>query len=261
MTPINRNANTSGTQTQKPEDKDAPEYKKKQALMAGPILNMSYQNAAAYDMPESLFTALKDMFEGAVVAQSRTGVISPTKFLEVLRKENEMFRSAMHQDAHEFLNLLLNSVVENIEQHEKRLEAAKAQEENPTENESLTKSNTNAISFPLMTPFPGVGSGKVSAAQWLHDLFEGTLTSETRCLTCENVSQRDEPFLDLSVDLEQHTSVTSCLRRFSEEEMLCERNKFHCDNCGGLQEAEKRMKIRQLDGNPGCSSGTLNARN
>ncbi|KAK1090152.1 hypothetical protein LTR48_008858, partial [Friedmanniomyces endolithicus] len=28
--------------------------------------------------------------------------------------------------------------------------------------------------------------------------------------------------------------------------MLCERNKFHCDNCGGLQEAEKRMKIKRL---------------
>jgi len=65
-------------------------------------------------------------------------------------------------------------------------------------------------------------------------------------LTCENISQRDEVFLDLSVDLEEHSSVTSCLRKFSEEEMLCERNKFHCDICGGLQEAEKRMKIKKL---------------
>ena len=207
---------------------------------------MSYQNAAGYDMTESLFTALKDIFEGAVAAQSRTGVISPSKLLEVLRKENEMFRSAMHQDAHEFLNLLLNSVVENIEQHEKRVKAEKLQEEMPAENGTLTKSNTNTISFPSVVPFPTLGSSKASASQWLHDLFEGTLTSETRCLTCENVSQRDEPFLDLSVDLEQHTSVTSCLRRFSEEEMLCERNKFHCDICGGLQEAEKRMKIKRL---------------
>lgn len=195
-------------------------------------------------MPESLFTALKDIFEGEVSAHSRTGVVSPSKFLEVLRKENEMFRSAMHQDAHEFLNLLLNSIVENIEQNEKRIEAEKAREEKSTESGGLTDTNTNSISFP--TTFPSLEPAKVSPAQWLRDLFEGTLTSETRCLTCENVSQRDEPFLDLSVDLEQHTSVTSCLRRFSEEEMLCERNKFHCDNCGGLQEAEKRMKIKRL---------------
>ena len=77
-------------------------------------------------------------------------------------------------------------------------------------------------------------------------MFEGFLTSETKCLTCENVSRRDEPFLDLSIDIERNSSVTACLRQFSESEMLCERNKFHCDNCGGLQEAEKRMKVKKL---------------
>ena len=237
----------NSSQPQKPEDKDSPEYKKKQALMAGPILNMSYQNATGYDMPESLFTALKDIFEAIVVNQTRSGVVSPTKLLEVLRKENEMFRSAMHQDAHEFLNLLLNAVMENIEAHDKTVKekekekAAKAQEQENEPAEEEEKPDAT-VSFPSILPEPESGS----AAKWLHELFEGTLTSETRCLTCENTSQRDEPFLDLSVDLEQHTSVTSCLRRFSEEEMLCERNKFHCDNCGGLQEAEKRMKIKRL---------------
>lgn len=117
-TPANRNQ-ANQQQPQKPEDKDSPEYKKKQALLAGPVLNMNYQNAAGYEMPESLFTALKDIFEAVVVNQTRSGVVSPTKFLEVLRKENEMFRSAMHQDAHEFLNLLLNAVMENIEAHDK----------------------------------------------------------------------------------------------------------------------------------------------
>src|SRR5271154_683864 len=128
VTSTNRNAGTPPNQSQKTDDKDSPEYKKKQALLAGPILNMSYQNATGYDMPESLFTALKDIFEAAVVNQSRVGVISPIKLLEVLRKEYEMFRSAMHQDAHEFLNLLLNAVVEEIEKHEKRIEAEKEQD-------------------------------------------------------------------------------------------------------------------------------------
>ena len=236
------------TQMQKPEDKDSPEYKKKQALIAGPILNMNYQNTASYDMNESLFTALKDVFEAVVVNPSRNGVISPVKFLEVLRRENEMFRSQMHQDAHEFLNLLLNTVVENVDAYAKRIEAEKVEKDasQPTENGDITTSESPTVSFPSFLPPPLNGVGASSTTRWVHELFEGTLTSETRCLTCENVSQRDEPFLDLSVDLDQHSSVTSCLRRFSEEEMLCERNKFHCDNCGGLQEAEKRMKIKRL---------------
>ncbi|RMZ90784.1 hypothetical protein DV736_g1969, partial [Chaetothyriales sp. CBS 134916] len=231
---------------QKPEDKDSPEYKKKQALMAGPILNMGYQNADAYGMPESLFTSLKDIFEAVVLNEKRSGVISPVKFLEVLRKENEMFRSAMHQDAHEFLNLLLNAVVENIEAHDRKVKEKQllgSEDESDRSSDDLVeRTDTGTVSFPPVLPEPTARS----TTRWLHELFEGTLTSETRCLTCENTSRRDEPFLDLSVDLEQHSSVTACLRRFSEEEMLCERNKFHCDNCGGLQEAEKRMKIKRL---------------
>ena len=58
------------------------------------------------------------------------------------------------------------------------------------------------------------------------------------------MSSRDESFLDLSIDIEQNSSVTACLRQFSASEMLCQRNKFFCDSCCGLQEAEKRMKIK-----------------
>ena len=214
----------------KPEDnKDSPEYKKKQALAQGPVLNMDYDNSSAYAMSESLFTSLKDIFEAIIANPSRIGVVSPHKFLEILRRDNEMFRTPMHQDAHEFLNLLLNELVENVE-HCSKLRIA----ELPDADTALAPTAPHANAFTNTT------SG------WVHELFEGTLTSETRCLTCENTSQRDEAFLDLSVDLEQHSSVTSCLRKFSEEEMLCERNKFHCDNCGGLQEAEKRMKIKRL---------------
>ncbi|KAF2132804.1 cysteine proteinase [Dothidotthia symphoricarpi CBS 119687] len=221
-------AAANGPAANKPEDnKDSPEYKKKQALAAGPVLTMDYENANAYGMSESLFSSLKDIFEAVIAHQSRMGVVSPHKFLEILRRDNEMFRTPMHQDAHEFLNLLLNEVVENVETFSKaritELGDADAGDQALTTTDSNNK-NTG----------------------WVHRLFEGTLTSETRCLTCENTSQRDEVFLDLSVDLEQHSSVTSCLRKFSQEEMLCERNKFHCDNCGGLQEAEKRMKIKRL---------------
>ena len=220
----------------KPEDKEHPDFKKRVALARGPMISMTSDNAGAYEMPESLFTSLKDIFDALLAHKSNVGVVSPNKFLEMLRKENEMFRSAMHQDAHEFLNLVLNEVVSNVEVHSRKLE------------ESIGKQTLNGsaemdgFQKALSSAMPKAASN----SRWVHELFEGTLTSETKCLTCENVSQRDEAFLDLSVDLDEHSSVTACLRKFSEEEMLCERNKFHCDRCGGLQEAEKRMKIKRL---------------
>ncbi|KAK7542742.1 uncharacterized protein J3D65DRAFT_548224 [Phyllosticta citribraziliensis] len=224
------------------ENKDSPEYKKKMAMAAGPVLAMDYENSKSYGMTESLFTCLKDIFEAIISHRSRVGVVSPHKFLEILRRDNEMFRTAMHQDAHEFLNLLLNEVVENVEQYSK-------EQRQIVELETAGKATAESDSGLAVAISPVLGNAIKNAAQntgWVHSLFEGTLTSETRCLTCENTSQRDEAFLDLSVDLEHNTSVTSCLRKFSEEEMLCERNKFHCDNCSGLQEAEKRMKVKRL---------------
>ena len=246
-TPLKPKTPTTGTsarnpggsiQVAKPEDKESPEAKKKAAIALGPSVSLNYENTAAYGMPETLFTAMKDIFEAILAHQSRIGVLSPHKFLEVLRRENEMFRTSMHQDAHEFLNLLLNEVIANVEANTKKIEAESSMNghANPGDFDKALASSRSRMN----------GGATSSDSGWVHDLFEGTLTSETKCLTCENVSQRDEAFLDLSVDLNHHSSVTSCLRNFSEEEMLCERNKFHCDVCGGLQEAEKRMKIKRL---------------
>lgn len=220
----------------KPEDKFSSDFKKKQALLKGPILRMDYDNSNNYGMTESLFTTMKDIFEGVIANQTRMGVVSPTKLVETLKQTNETFRSAMHQDAHEFLNLLLNEVIDTVEADVKTRGAAP---------KALEHSNGSPVS-PRGSVASVATAKAVPNGRWVHDLFQGTLTSETRCLSCETTSQRDEPFIDLSVDIEQHSSVTACLGKFSEEEMLCERNKFHCDNCGGLQEAEKRMKIKRL---------------
>ncbi|WWC73750.1 uncharacterized protein I206_107722 [Kwoniella pini CBS 10737] len=144
------------------------------------------------------------------------GVVTPEDLLRTVKRENEMFRGMMQQDAHEFLGWLLNQIAEEIELLDKHLKEV---------NQTINK-----------------GSGKT----FIQSLFEGVLTNETRCLSCETTSERDELFLDLSIDIEQHTSVTHCLRQFSASEMLCQKNKFYCDSCCGLQEAEKRMKIKKL---------------
>ncbi|TPX08912.1 uncharacterized protein E0L32_009616 [Thyridium curvatum] len=225
----------------KPEDRpDSPEYKKKQAMIKGPVLELTQESATVYGMDECTFTGLKDIFMALRQSETRTGVISPQRFLEIFRRDNEMFRTSMHQDAHEFYGMVLNDVITNVESNARQRQV-KEKEETET---GLSQSVQNALGAGLVangrsgTRSPGTG--------WVHDIFEGVLTSETKCLTCETASQRDETFLDLSIDLEEHSSVTSCLRKFSAEEMLCERNKFHCDHCGGLQEAEKRMKIKKL---------------
>ncbi|CUA67443.1 ubiquitin carboxyl-terminal hydrolase 12/46 [Rhizoctonia solani] len=197
-------------------------HKTTSAPTPAPIVNIG---PVIPPLPPSLFSALRSLFIHIAANPSDKGTVSPRAFVEKLKKENELFRSNMHQDAHEFLNYLLNSIVEDLTLELKA---------GPLED--LSKSVASTSSASNLSPHLTL----------VHDLFEGTLTSETRCLTCETVSSRDESFLDLSIDIERNSSITACLRQFSASEMLCRGDKFFCDSCCGLQEAEKRMKIKKL---------------
>ncbi|KAJ7150380.1 hypothetical protein C8R46DRAFT_1179659 [Mycena filopes] len=188
--------------------------------------------------PPTLFSALRSLFVYISTNPAEKGTVAPRAFIEKLKEFNELFRSTMHQDAHEFLNYLLNKIVEEIEEDRKALE-------NGTATPPVAEDATIASKIPPTVATTNSGTSPQNATL-VHKLFEGVLTSETRCLTCENVSSRDESFLDLSIDIEQNASVTACLRQFSASEMLCQKNKFFCDVCCDLQEAEKRMKIKKL---------------
>ncbi|KAG6841741.1 hypothetical protein C0991_007627 [Blastosporella zonata] len=204
-----------------------PERKYSTASAPEPILPPAVPIPSS---PPSLFSALRSLFLYISTHPQERGTVSPRAFIEKLKELNRVFDNTTHQDAHEFLNYLLNKIVEEVEEERKDLEA----------HEDLSNSVTT---FHSQVPSSGHSTQHNTL---VHRLFEGVLTSETRCLTCETVSSRDESFLDLSIDIEQNSSVTACLRQFSASEMLCHKNKFFCDSCCDLQEAEKRMKIKRL---------------
>lgn len=177
---------------------------------------------------ESLLSCLAELFHNIATQKRRVGTIAPKKFVAKLKKENELFDNYMQQDAHEFLNYLLNTIADLLGEEKKG----------------------GGVGVGV-----GVGVGARSAeaspiastsGTWIHDIFQGTLTNETRCLNCESVSSKDEDFLDLSVDVEQNTSITHCLRVFSSTETLATEHKYYCDSCCSKQEAQKRMRIKRL---------------
>ncbi|XP_027676147.3 ubiquitin carboxyl-terminal hydrolase 12 isoform X2 [Chelonia mydas] len=174
---------------------------------------------------ETLLTCLADLFHSIATQKKKVGVIPPKKFITRLRKENELFDNYMQQDAHEFLNYLLNTIADILQEERKQ-----EKQNGRLPNGSIDNENNNS------TPDP----------TWVHEIFQGTLTNETRCLTCETISSKDEDFLDLSVDVEQNTSITHCLRGFSNTETLCSEYKYYCEECRSKQEAHKRMKVKKL---------------
>ena len=71
----------------------------------------------------TLLTTLHDLFVAISAQPKTTGTVAPQAFINQLKRDNEFFRSTLHQDAHEFLNYLLNMIAEAVEKEEKaRLE-------------------------------------------------------------------------------------------------------------------------------------------
>ncbi|CAG9799497.1 unnamed protein product [Chironomus riparius] len=184
---------------------------------------------------ETLLTCLADLFYSIATQKKKVGSIAPKKFIARLRKEKEEFDNYMQQDAHEFLNFLINHINEIIlaERNQGKVKASTAGV-SITENGSTLTNNNNSPNTATTEP------------TWVHEIFQGVLTSETRCLNCETISSKDENFFDLQVDVDQNTSITHCLRCFSNTETLCSDNKFKCDNCCSYQEAQKRMRVKKL---------------
>lgn len=150
----------------------------------------------------------------------------------------EEFDNYIQQDAHEFLNFLINHINEII-----LAERSQSGTNGNQKKSGSMQSNSGGSAYTTAT---GTDTTTPSEPTWVHEIFQGILTSETRCLNCETVSSKDEHFFDLQVDIDQNTSITHCLRCFSNTETLCSDNKFKCDNCCSYQEAQKRMRVKKL---------------
>ena len=190
------------------------EQKKKAALIRGPILNVDHLLNES-DQP-NMYSGLKDIFEAITENNALTGVVSPSELLDILKKENVLFNSSMHQDAHEFLNFLLNELSEYLDGIVKR-------------------------QIPSATDFK-------SNENFINKIFQGTLTNKIKCLTCDNVTSRNEPFLDFPIEVHsnEETDIQKKFKNYHQREILHGSNKFYCDECCGLQEAERIVGLKEL---------------
>jgi ubiquitin carboxyl-terminal hydrolase 12/46 len=175
-------------------------------------------NSAA-DADRSLLLALAHLFDGISAAPLRSGVVAPETFLRRLRRSNQRFATLQQQDAHEFLNFLLNDVSASALALDRSSSSSNGDDEG--------------------------GGEALPRRSFVQELFEGVLTNETRCLRCESITSRDEAFLDLSVDVTQNSSISQCFANFCAVERLAGGNKFFCDACNTLQEAHKSLHVKR----------------
>lgn len=200
---------------------------------------LEYKSKNKRNNKETLLTCLADLFHNIATQKKKTGTIAPKKFVAKLRKENQVFDNYHQQDAHEFLNYLLNTIGDllNEEQNEHNVNTVDHSTNSNTQQSKATDSST--------TTNANNSQQNSTNKTWIHEIFQGTLTNETRCLNCELLSSKDEDFLDLSVEILANSSITHCLDVFSNTETLSSEHKYYCENCCSKQEAQKRMLIKK----------------
>ncbi|VDK33838.1 unnamed protein product [Taenia asiatica] len=184
-----------------------------------------YRQQSKGQKKETLLSCLADLFYAVTTKKKKVGQIPPKKFVQRLKRENALFDNYLPQDAHEFLNYLLNQIADILQAENASEEATKKGSSAGGDADANARENTRT---------------------WIHEIFQGTLTNETRCLNCETVRTKDEDFLDLSVDIKQYTSITNCLQCFSNTETIQSENKYYCEVCRCKQEAQKRMRVKRL---------------
>jgi hypothetical protein len=111
--------------------------------------NSTQQQQISMLKQEHLLNCLAELFYSIVTMKKKKGIVQPKKFITRLRKDNESFDNLFQQDAHEFLNYLLNTCADILKEEMKeikRLEEIhlKIPENYLSLNGSLSGSRTNS---------------------------------------------------------------------------------------------------------------------
>lgn len=205
----------------------------------------------------------------------------PVEFLQAVREANYIFEGNHQQDAHELLVYLLDNIRETCEllaqqvQHYPELlietettvsnskfwqvrrswkKGNKKKEKSV--KDSITEEHTNGSCINDSEDGSADSSSdngrKKLGYNFVCEDFEGITLRRTRCLECESVTERKEPFYDIPVpinfrDDDFGINPSEIYRRACvTSEKLCDTNKYLCDNCKRYNEASREVSFEKL---------------
>uniref|UniRef100_A0ACD5ZC68 Uncharacterized protein n=1 Tax=Avena sativa TaxID=4498 RepID=A0ACD5ZC68_AVESA len=141
--------------------------------------------------------------------QSTGKIVTPVQFVKNLRCISRSFRNSRQEDAHELMVNLLESM------HRSCLPS-------------------------------GIPSQSPSAYEksLVHRIFGGRLRSQVRCTSCLHCSSKFDPFLDLSLEIDNAATLVKALQHFTQEELLDGgEEQYNCQSCKKKVVAKKRFTI------------------
>ncbi|CAL4884773.1 unnamed protein product [Urochloa decumbens] len=155
------------------------------------------------------FCALKEHVNESI---RRSGsVIMPAKFRDNLRKLSSDFRPGQQEDAHEFLRCLLDNL------HKCTVDPMSKGKGSSFDEESIVK-----------------------------EIFGGQLKSQLSCCECGHSSETFEPFLDLSLEIDQADHLVDALESFTKVEQIGDsEDKLTCERCNAQVCKNKQLTLHR----------------
>jgi len=149
---------------------------------------------------------------------------------------NPQFSYGTQEDCHEFLAYLLDMIHEDLNRVKKKPILTESEVKGRTVEEQAADSWKQYL---------------LRNKSIIVDLFQGQTKSSLKCLECNYVSDKYEPFMYLSLpvpegDDDDTFSLVECLKEYSKEERLEEGEKWYCPKCKDIKESTKKIEIWKL---------------
>ncbi|EEZ98975.1 ubiquitin carboxyl-terminal hydrolase 1 [Tribolium castaneum] len=208
----------------------------------------------------------------------------PVALLQAIREANSIFEGNHQQDAHELLVYLLDNIRETCDlltqQVQQNPDLLTESEIIPSPNsskiwsvrrswkitkkkeknakEAISEEQVNGASVTDTEDACSVDGGgdnnkKKLGYNFVAEDFEGVTLRRTRCLECESVTERKEPFYDIPVpipvkdtDFEPDSASEIYRKACVTSEKLCDANKYLCEKCQRYNEASRDVLFEKL---------------
>jgi hypothetical protein len=141
----------------------------------------------------------------------KSPAIQPREVVSHLRSISRSFRLGRQEDSHEFLRFVMELL-----------------QANDLASYGGSKKITDL---------------RVQETTALFGIFGGYFRSQVKCLTCNYRSNTYDAFLDLSLEVNEVSSVTKALHSFTRPEKLDAENLYRCAKCAKKVRAEKQLSI------------------
>ncbi|GKV10691.1 hypothetical protein SLEP1_g22019 [Rubroshorea leprosula] len=173
----------------------------------------SYDHEKPCDRHREGFCMLCALCDHIDVSLNSSGwVVSPSNIFDNLNHISSCFQKYNQEDAHEFLQCLLD-----------RLESCCLDLRSKSED-GLSSRDDNLVKR----------------------IFGGRLVSQLRCCNCGHCSDTYEPMVDLSLEIEDVDSLPSAIESFTKVEKLEDPEaKLRCSNCNEKVAMEKQLLLEQ----------------